>query len=110
MHSAFALLADMSAATAPATSASCSTEPSPSPSSPSSGSSPTPSRSSARRPARGGVATSPGTPSVNPTTRPHPLLPPPLDPQPRLGLVMVVLFFAVLANLDSTARFLYFQF
>jgi alginate O-acetyltransferase complex protein AlgI len=58
----------------------------------------------------GGVATSPGTPNVNPP--PAPTLFAGLRWSPNLGwaVAMAVLFFATLANLDSTARFLYFQF
>ena len=58
----------------------------------------------------GGIATSPGTPSVNPP--PAPTLFARLRWRPSIAwaLVMVLLFFASLANLDSTARFLYFQF
>jgi alginate O-acetyltransferase complex protein AlgI len=58
----------------------------------------------------GGIATSPGTPNVNPP--PAPSLFHRLRWTPNLGwlAIMAVLFFAILANLDSTARFLYFQF
>jgi alginate O-acetyltransferase complex protein AlgI len=58
----------------------------------------------------GGIATSPGTPNVNPP--PAPTLFARLRWTPSLpwALVMFVLLFAILANLDSTARFLYFQF
>jgi alginate O-acetyltransferase complex protein AlgI len=58
----------------------------------------------------GGIATSPGTPNVNPG--PAPAIFPGLrwSPNLRWALVMAVLLFAVLANLDSTVRFLYFQF
>jgi alginate O-acetyltransferase complex protein AlgI len=58
----------------------------------------------------GGVASSPGTPNVNPP--PAYTLFCRLRWRPNLGwaLVMAVLFFAVLANLDSTTSFLYFQF
>lgn len=57
-----------------------------------------------------GFATSPGTPSVNPL--PAPTIFNRLRWTPNVGwaVVMFVLFFAILANLDSTARFLYFQF
>ena len=58
----------------------------------------------------GGISTSPGTPNVNPP--PAPTLFAGLRWSPSLGwlAVMAVLAFAILANLDSTARFLYFQF
>lgn len=58
----------------------------------------------------GGIASSPGTPNVNPA--PAPTMLPGLRWRPNLGwaVVMAVLFFAVLANLDSTTSFLYFQF
>jgi alginate O-acetyltransferase complex protein AlgI len=58
----------------------------------------------------GGIATSPGTPSVNPSAAPT--LFPGLRWRPTLGwaVLMGVLFFAVLVNLDSTTSFLYFQF
>jgi len=58
----------------------------------------------------GGIATSPGTPNVNPS--PAPTLFAGLRWHPNLGwaLVMAAVFFAVLANLDSTTSFLYFQF
>ncbi len=58
----------------------------------------------------GGIATSPGTPNVNPP--PAPSLFSHLRWSPSLGwlAIMAILFFAILANLDSTARFLYFQF
>jgi hypothetical protein len=58
----------------------------------------------------GGIATSPGTPNVNPT--PVPSLFPNLHWRPNLrwAVLMAMLFFAVLANLDSTTSFLYFQF
>jgi alginate O-acetyltransferase complex protein AlgI len=57
-----------------------------------------------------GLATSPGTPNVNPV--PAPTIFSGLRWRPNLGwaVVMAVLFFAVLANLDSTTSFLYFQF
>ena len=57
-----------------------------------------------------GVATSPATLCVNPM--PAPTLFPSLHWRPNLGwaVVMAALFFAVLANLDSTTSFLYFQF
>jgi alginate O-acetyltransferase complex protein AlgI len=59
---------------------------------------------------RDGVATSPGTPAVNPA--PAPTLFSNLHWTPNLGwnLLMVVLLFAVLVNLDHPAPFLYFQF
>jgi len=58
----------------------------------------------------GGIASSPGTPNVNP--EPAPTLFARLRWTPSLtwAFVMFILFFAVLANLDSSARFLYFQF
>jgi D-alanyl-lipoteichoic acid acyltransferase DltB (MBOAT superfamily) len=58
----------------------------------------------------GGIASSPGTPNVNPS--PAPTLFPWLRWRPNIpwALVMAVLFFAVLANLASPAPFLYFQF
>jgi hypothetical protein len=58
----------------------------------------------------GGISTSPGTPNVNPP--PAPTLFAGLRWTPSLGwlAVMAALAFAILANLDSTARFLYFQF
>ena len=58
----------------------------------------------------GGIAASPGTPAVNPS--PAPTLFPGLRWRPNLGwaIVMAVLFFACLTNLDSPVRFLYFQF
>ena len=58
----------------------------------------------------GGIAASPGTPNINPV--PAPTLFPGLRWRPNIGwaVVMAVLFFAVLANLDSTTSFLYFQF
>jgi alginate O-acetyltransferase complex protein AlgI len=58
----------------------------------------------------GGIASSPGTPNVNPS--PAPSLFPKLHWRPNLGwaVLMAMLFFAVLANLDSTTSFLYFQF
>jgi D-alanyl-lipoteichoic acid acyltransferase DltB (MBOAT superfamily) len=58
----------------------------------------------------GGISTSPGTPNVNPS--PAPTLFPSLRWRPNVAwaLVMAVVFFAVLANLDSTTSFLYFQF
>jgi alginate O-acetyltransferase complex protein AlgI len=59
-----------------------------------------------------GIASSPGTPNVNPIPAPTPALLSRLRWTPNLpwAFVMFVLFFAILANLDSTARFLYFQF
>jgi hypothetical protein len=58
----------------------------------------------------GGIATSPGTPNVNPA--PAPTLFAGLRWRPNVGwaVVMAVVLFAVLANLDSTTSFLYFQF
>jgi alginate O-acetyltransferase complex protein AlgI len=58
----------------------------------------------------GGIASSPGTPNVNPS--PAPTLFAGLRWRPNVGwaLVMAALFFAVLANLDSPTPFLYFQF
>jgi D-alanyl-lipoteichoic acid acyltransferase DltB (MBOAT superfamily) len=58
----------------------------------------------------GGIATSPGTPNVNPS--PAPSLFPGFHWRPSLawGVLMAMLFFAVLVNLDSTTSFLYFQF
>jgi len=57
-----------------------------------------------------GIATSPGTPNVNPP--PVPTLFPGLRWRPNIGwaVLMAAVFFAVLANLDSTTPFLYFQF
>ncbi len=49
-------------------------------------------------------------PRRQPRTRTHPLLQPPLDPNLGWNLLMAVLFFAVLVNLDHPAPFLYFQF
>ena len=57
-----------------------------------------------------GVATSPGTPAVNPVPAPTLLAGLRWTPNLRWAVVMAVLLFAVLANLDSTASFLYFQF
>jgi alginate O-acetyltransferase complex protein AlgI len=59
-----------------------------------------------------GLASSPGTPNVNPIPAPTPALLSRLRWSPNLAwaFVMFVLLFAILANLDSTARFLYFQF
>jgi alginate O-acetyltransferase complex protein AlgI len=59
-----------------------------------------------------GIATSPGTPNVNPIPAPTPALFARLRWTPNLpwAFAMFVLFFAILANLDATARFLYFQF
>jgi alginate O-acetyltransferase complex protein AlgI len=59
-----------------------------------------------------GIATSPGTPNVNPVPAPTPALLTRLRWTPNLAwaFAMFVLFFAILANLDATARFLYFQF
>jgi hypothetical protein len=58
----------------------------------------------------GGTASSPGTPNVNPVAAPTIL--PGLRWRPNIGwaVVMAVLFFAVLVNLDSSTSFLYFQF
>ena len=58
----------------------------------------------------GGIASSPGTPNVNPS--PAPTLFPGLRWRPNLrwAVVMAAIFFAALANLDSTTSFLYFQF
>jgi hypothetical protein len=58
----------------------------------------------------GGIAAAPGMSGVNPA--PAPTLFPGLRWRPSFGwaVVMAVLFFAVLANLDSPVRFLYFQF
>ncbi len=58
----------------------------------------------------GGIAHLPGAPNVNPA--PAPTLFADLRWRPNVGwaVVMAVLFFAVLANLDSTTSFLYFQF
>jgi hypothetical protein len=58
----------------------------------------------------GGISSSPGTPNVNP--EPAPTLFANLRWRPNLGwvVVMAVLFFAVLANLDSSTSFLYCQF
>jgi alginate O-acetyltransferase complex protein AlgI len=59
-----------------------------------------------------GIATSPGTPNVNPVPSPTPAFLNRLRWTPNLpwAFAMFVLFFAILANLDATARFLYFQF
>jgi D-alanyl-lipoteichoic acid acyltransferase DltB (MBOAT superfamily) len=57
-----------------------------------------------------GVASSPGTPNVNPPPAPTVFSHFRWTPNITWALVMFVLFFAILANLDSTARFLYFQF
>jgi D-alanyl-lipoteichoic acid acyltransferase DltB (MBOAT superfamily) len=59
---------------------------------------------------RHGVASSPGTPNVNPPPAPAIFSHLRWTPNIAWALVMFVLFFAILANLDSTARFLYFQF
>jgi D-alanyl-lipoteichoic acid acyltransferase DltB (MBOAT superfamily) len=58
----------------------------------------------------GGIATSPGTPSVNPIPAPTPF--PWLRWRPNFTwlMVMAAVAFACLANLDSPVRFLYFQF
>jgi alginate O-acetyltransferase complex protein AlgI len=58
----------------------------------------------------GGIAPSPGTPNVNPAAAPS--LFPGLrwHPNVRWAVLMAILFFAVLVNLDSTTSFLYFQF
>ena len=58
----------------------------------------------------GGIATLPGSSNVN--TVPAPTLFPGLRWHPNVGwaVMMAVLFFAVLANLDSSTSFLYFQF
>jgi alginate O-acetyltransferase complex protein AlgI len=58
----------------------------------------------------GGVSTSPGTPNVNPV--PAPTIFPGFRWRPNLGwaVLMAAVFFAVLANLDSSTSFLYFQF
>ena len=58
----------------------------------------------------GGVASSPGTPNINPPAAPT--LFPGLRWRPNLrwAVVMAAIFFATLANLDSTTSFLYFQF
>jgi D-alanyl-lipoteichoic acid acyltransferase DltB (MBOAT superfamily) len=57
-----------------------------------------------------GVATSPGTPNVNPV--PAPTVFPGIRWRPNIGwaVLMAAVFFAVLANLDSSTSFLYFQF
>jgi alginate O-acetyltransferase complex protein AlgI len=57
-----------------------------------------------------GIASSPGTPNVNPAPAPTLFAGLRWTPSISWALVMAVLFFAVLANLDSTVRFLYFQF
>ena len=57
-----------------------------------------------------GLATSPGTPAVNPVPAPTLLAGLRWTPDLRWAVVMAVLLFAALANLDSTASFLYFQF
>lgn len=57
-----------------------------------------------------GMAPSPGTPAVNPVPAPAIFSGLRWTPTVRWAVVMAVLFFAVLANLDSTASFLYFQF
>jgi len=58
----------------------------------------------------GGIAVSPGTPNINPA--PAPTLLPWLRWHPNTAwlLVMAAIAFASLANLNSHARFLYFQF
>jgi alginate O-acetyltransferase complex protein AlgI len=58
----------------------------------------------------GGIAISPGTANVN--HAPAPTLFPGLRWRPNVGwaVVMAALFFTVLANLDSSTSFLYFQF
>ncbi len=58
----------------------------------------------------GGIATSPGTPNVNPV--PVPTVFPWLRWRPNFAwlMVMAAVAFACLANLDSPVRFLYFQF
>jgi hypothetical protein len=57
-----------------------------------------------------GIATSPGTPNVNPS--PAPSLFPGVRWRPSVAwaVLMAMIFFAVLVNLDSTTSFLYFQF
>jgi alginate O-acetyltransferase complex protein AlgI len=57
-----------------------------------------------------GTASSPGTPNVNPPPAPSIFSRLRWTPNAAWAFVMFVLFFAILANLDSTARFLYFQF
>jgi D-alanyl-lipoteichoic acid acyltransferase DltB (MBOAT superfamily) len=59
---------------------------------------------------RGGVSTSPGTPNVNPAPAPTLFVRLRWSPSLSWAFIMFVVAFAVLANLDSTARFLYFQF
>jgi alginate O-acetyltransferase complex protein AlgI len=63
-----------------------------------------------QHPGSAGVSTSPTAPGVNPP--PAPTLFPGFRWRPNLSwaVIMAVLFFAVLANLDSTTSFLYFQF
>jgi D-alanyl-lipoteichoic acid acyltransferase DltB (MBOAT superfamily) len=58
----------------------------------------------------GGISLSPGTPNVNPP--PAPTILSRLHWTPNLGwaFVMFILLFAVIANLDNTTSFLYFQF
>ena len=57
-----------------------------------------------------GIAVSPGTPNVNPSPAPTLFAWVRWTPSISWALVMAAVFFAVLANLDSTVRFLYFQF
>ena len=58
----------------------------------------------------GGVAISPGASNVNPSPTPTLFIGLRWSPNVGWAVVMAVLFFAVLANLDSTTSFLYFQF
>ena len=58
----------------------------------------------------GGIAFSPGGASSNAASAPTILAGVRWRPNLRWAFVMAVLLFAVLANLDSTVRFLYFQF
>lgn len=59
---------------------------------------------------RTGIATSPGTPAVNPTPAPSILHHLRWKPNLFWAVAMAALFFAVLVNLDSSSTFLYFQF
>ncbi len=59
---------------------------------------------------RDGIATSPGTPAVNPTPAPSILTHLRWKPDLLWATALAILFFAVLVSLDSTSTFLYFQF
>lgn len=58
----------------------------------------------------GGIVSSPGTPNVNPMPAPSVFAGIRWSPSVRWAVIMAAIFFAVLANLDSSVRFLYFQF